>query len=224
MTPEDQNIADALRLEEIEFIEAGRDTAAANEAAIRAMTPDAARKGVATSGGRYKAELEIRFGGARGLIEKAIAKRASLGSKLPEMLTPARLRELEQRLNQSLSAIVQNQYDRMARDRADLMPATLEALNRSAEQMADRLRDTITHAIERLTLEKHLGVNEGSQLMTLNISFSEALTFYGSRFAQALQGEFVAVHVCHDVHRSGPAVSRDALLRVGVGCGFENSF
>lgn len=172
MTPKDQDIADALRLEEIEFIEAGRDAATANEATIKAMIADAARKGVAASGGRYKTELEIRFGGAGGLIEKAIAKRAQLGRKFPELLTPARLSELQQRLNRSLSAIVQSQHDRMARDRAGFMPAALEALNRAAEQMAARLSDTITHAIEKLTLEARLGVNEGQRAMTFNISNS----------------------------------------------------
>jgi hypothetical protein len=166
-------IADALRLEEIEFVKSAEDANLATQARIKAMEMDMAKRGLHSSGARYKLDLEIRFEKTERLIDHAVAKRKQIGQRFPELLTPAHLDQLKKRLNDCVHATTQAQYDRMKRDPSGIATtAFVGALNTTAEQTADRLRAKITSEIDILRLEARLGLNEGDKLMTFNISNS----------------------------------------------------
>jgi hypothetical protein len=165
-------IPDALKLEHIEYIKSANTVANETRTEIQAMEAEMRSKGLYSSGPRYTRDLEIRFGKIEGHIMGAIAKRKQLGSRFPELLKHEYLSALKAKLGNTLQTVVQSQYDRIARDSTGLPSASLEALNRLAVQKADFLRGRLNQELEILQLEADLGLNEGEQPMTFNISNS----------------------------------------------------
>ena len=68
-------IADALQLEEIEFLKFANEANAETDTKIQGMERNMAARGLYASGERYKLDLEIRFAKIESIVERAIAKR-----------------------------------------------------------------------------------------------------------------------------------------------------
>jgi hypothetical protein len=162
-----QQIADALALEQNEYMSAILAARAEAEAAIRENERVMTSKGTLLSGARYVREMETRFDlVVRGVATKAIAQRKKLGGKIPDLLSEASLTALKMRLYGLVDSMVKAQANREA-----LNDGVLRALVQRAQQKRDTIKSQIARDLETLRLEGRIGLHEEKPVV-LNISNS----------------------------------------------------
>lgn len=172
MKKREQEVADALCLEQVKLSEFVDKTSLELQSRIEALDLEMAKRGMTISGPRNLRHLDLRFNRAASIIDRSVETRAELGRKFPELLSAEQLKALKHRLDSGVSALVQSIYDDSARHYRASGQRVPEARNRTCEQRGAQLRTKIDRAIQKLTLEARLGLNEEQLPMTLNISNS----------------------------------------------------
>jgi len=94
------NLSDALAFEKNRFMKLVSEAAVAAQTEVGGLKQQLAAKGLAISGNRYSGEIEIRLGKIGSVVEKRIALRRELGSKVPELLEEYHLKTLKDELEE----------------------------------------------------------------------------------------------------------------------------
>jgi hypothetical protein len=163
-----QQIADALALEENEYMSAILAARAEADSAIKQNERVMASRGTLSSGARYVREMEIRFDlVVCGVATKAMAHRKKLGGKIPDLLSEASLTGLKLRLHSLVDSMVKAQANRET-----LNDSVSHALVQRAQQKGDTIKSQITRDLETLRLEARIGFHDEEKPVVLNISNS----------------------------------------------------
>jgi hypothetical protein len=166
-----EQLSDALALEEIAFRRSITDAVTETDAAVKALERELAKKGLLTSPGRHVQELEIRFSGLDGVIEKTIRKRKELGRRCPDLLTQGRLAQLRDRLNHHVDTMLDGLKTRnaMGGHGYGAVPASV---NQQMPMKGLGIKARIAQDLEALRLEARLGIQEEKPVTIFNISGS----------------------------------------------------
>src|SRR4051812_25498762 len=91
---------DARKLEDMRFNQWIVDSAGEVRQKVQASERSLAARGLAMSGMRFSAEVDIIFSSIEEVVAKAIAFRQELGAKVPALLEPGNLKILQDKLDQ----------------------------------------------------------------------------------------------------------------------------
>ncbi len=171
MIESDDNVATALKLEEIRLLQVLAEASRTRGSEISALHSRLAAKGLFNSGARFKGELDIVFASLQEVLTKTIAHRKELSIKVPELLSPSSLEEFQSQLNRCIDGAVKG-----IGMRSKLPPGNLVtgAVKSEAERRVQALKARISQELQAMPLEANLGLHrEGEQnVTTFNISNS----------------------------------------------------
>jgi hypothetical protein len=165
-------VNDALELEKLQLIRSVAHGAREADKEIAQLVNQLAERGTSRSGNRYVQEGEIRFRKtAQEPVHRAIEKRKELGRKVPELLTPYRLTQLREMLEQRVEYAVDGMRQRLAIGGTGRTGVSSGIMQRMRMQ-ADALKGSIRHDLEALRLEARLGMHSDEHPVSVNISHS----------------------------------------------------
>ena len=152
----DLSFSDAQRLEDLRLQQSASDAAPKQQAEIGSLENRLAAAGLAQSGNRITAEIDIIFASIQGIVDEAVEYRVELGKRVPALLEVGNLNTLEAKLTQYIDGGVVGVRSRIElKPRLWNNPAVLPLAERKANAAKARLRTRI----ESLPLEAKLGMH-----------------------------------------------------------------
>jgi hypothetical protein len=171
MNDPNAGLSDARQLEDIHFNQWICESSGEANEKIKASERSLAARGLAQSGTRFSAEIDIIFTSVEGVIEKVIACRRELGAKVPALLDAANMKALEDKLDRYVDGAVNGVHQRST---IRTPGAVGSAISHVAQQRASSVKARLNQKLAALPLEARLGVHPsgGATVNTFNISNS----------------------------------------------------
>jgi hypothetical protein len=163
------NLRVARRLEDTRLSTLLEEAAMQREADLNALLRGFAAQGKANSGGRLQREMDIIFASTESLIEKAIAYRKELATKVPALLLAfPHLKEFHARLDEYIDGAVLALRTRHLKYPAGAGDAAMGA----SVRRASALKAKVKREIQALSLEGTLGMHRGEEPKVTNLNIS----------------------------------------------------
>lgn len=165
-------LKDARQLEDIQFNQWMSEASVEANSKIQASERSLAARGLALSGVRFKAQVDIIFDSIQGVVEKVIAYRRELGARVPALLEPSNLRALKEKLDHYVEGGVNGVRQRLAHQPRGVGGSVFV---QEADSRARALKARLSQKLAALPLEARLGIHQGEEsrmTTTFNISNS----------------------------------------------------
>ena len=203
----DEAYRNAIKLEEIRFLQLISEAARKREEDITAMQRSKAARGLGISGARFKNEVDILFGSIEGVIKAAINNRKDFGKTVPQMLSGPSIEQFGETLSQHVDSAIAGFRARQA---PQIPHGAAAALAERGESRARSLKAKIAQEMAALVLEAGLGLHkrEDTHTTTLNISNS---TIANLNLGSVIGNIINSIHQLNTAGRSDVASSVQAL-------------
>src|SRR5262245_45954104 len=164
-------IRDAKQLEQIRLMQWLSESAANMNAEISASRAKLAARGLGGSPMGTAVEIQFIFARIESVIEKAISFRRELGAKIPTLLTPTELQELQDKLDHLVDNGIVS-----VRQRSGLQPRGGGKISgmQEAESRTRGLKVRIKQKLTALPLEARLGMHESQKTVTSTFNISNS--------------------------------------------------